>query len=316
MDKVSKTLDHLQLIRISLSTLSQHVLHQVQRLLYSRNRTVIPSEHFSLTPPLQFTRLVKPWKRLRQRRSERLKTWLFLLIGFGIWGWWNSKLLFSTALAVGVMAWVYHLRELPINFQGWNWYRRLEPSQRQLFLTVGSGVSSCIFFYLSLSLWTSAESPEMALSLIGQNLGILGILSLILWQWYQQKYNNVQSQLNQWLGDLTQDNPLKRLIAVRQITDSFQHSPQRSGNRQLLLEAQRWQPLPTLQSFQGINQTHIVEYFQLMLYQENEPLVREALLEGLQILEPENHRRDFEELRVRISPEDDVKSIDHQRFQR
>ena len=110
-------------------------------------------------------------------------------------------------------------------------------------------------------------------------------MSLILWHWYQQKSDLGKSQLNQWLGDLTQENSLKRLIAVRQLTAAFKDSPQRSGNSQLLLEAQRWQPLPPLQSFPGIDRTHIVEYFQLMLYQENEPLVREALLEGLQVFE-------------------------------
>ena len=315
MDKVSKTLDHLQLIRISLLTQSQHFLHQVQTLLYSRHGVVIPSSDFSLTPRFQSSRWVQPWKPFRRRRSERLKTWLFLLIGLGIWGWWNSKLLVSTALAVGVMAWVYRLGELPVNLKGWNWYQQLETSQRQWLLTMASGVSSAIFFYLSLSLWASAESPEMALSVIGQNLGILGILSLILWQWYQQKSNNGNSQLNQWLGDLTQENPLKRLIAVRQLTDVFKFSPQRSGNPQLLLEAKRWEPLPPLHSFQKLDKTHLIEYFQLMLYQENEPLVREALLEGLQILEPD-HSVYLTQGRFRIPPEDDVKSIDHQRFQR
>lgn len=150
-------------------------------------------------------------------------------------------------------------------------------------------MSSGVFLYICLSIWTSSESPEIALSLIGQNLGILGILGLILGQWYQQKSDLGKSELNQWLKDLTQENSLKRLIAVRQITQSFKDSPQGLGNRQLLLEAQRWQPLPTLQSFQGIDRTHVIEYFQLMLYQENEPFVREALLEGLQILE-QNHQ--------------------------
>ncbi|WP_083617327.1 hypothetical protein [Planktothrix serta] len=288
MDKVSKTLDHLDLIRISLLTQSRQLLHQVQTLLYSRNTTVISSPPFSTVPRFPSTGVAQPLKSLRSRRSERLKTWLFLLTLFGIWGWWNSKLLFSTALGMVVMAWVYRLRELPVNLNGWDWYRRLETSQRQLLLAVGSGVSSCVFLYISLSIWTTAENPEMALSVIGQNLGILGILSLIIWQWYQQKSDFGKSQLNQWLGDLTQENSLKRLIAVRQLTTAFKNSPQRSGNPQLLLEAQRWQPLPPLQSFQGINRTHIVEYFQLMLYQENEPLVREALLEGLQVLEQDH----------------------------
>jgi hypothetical protein len=214
-----------------------------------------------------------------------LRSWLFLLIVFGIWGWWNSKLLFSTALGVVVMSWVYRHLELPVNLNQWDWYRRLEGSQRQFLLAIGSGISSCIFLYISLSIWTSSQSPEMALSLIGQNLGILGILIFIIWQWYQQKFSLEKSQLNQWLGDLTQENCLKRLIAVRQITTAFKNFPQYSGNPQLLLEAQRWQPLPPIELFQGIDQTHIVEYFQLMLYQENEPLVREALLEGLQILQ-------------------------------
>jgi len=288
MDKVSKTLDHLELIRISLLTNGQQLLHQVQTLLYSRDRLVKDSQPFLPLPlRLDLTR-VQPGKRFRHRRSQRLRSWLFLLIVCGIWGWWNSKLLFSTALAMAVMGWVYRLRELPINFSQWDWYQHLEKSQRQFLLAVGSGVSSGIFLYICLSIWTSSESPEMALTIIGQNLGILGILGLIIGQWYQQKSDLGKSKLDQWLGDLTQDNSLKRLIAVRQITQSFKKFPQGSGNQQLLLEAQRWQPLPTLQSFQGIDQTHIIEYFQLMLYQENEPLVREALLEGLQILE-HNH---------------------------
>lgn len=187
MDKVSKTLDHLELIRISLSTNGQQFLHQVQTLLYSRDRRVNSSQMFLALPLGLNLNWVQPWKRLRHRRSERLRSWLFLLILCGIWGWWNSKLLFSTALAMAVVGWVYRLRELPVNFNQWDWYRHLEKSQRQFLLALGSGVSSGVFLYICLSIWTSSESPEIALSLIGQNLGILGILGLILGQWYQQK---------------------------------------------------------------------------------------------------------------------------------
>ncbi|SKB13242.1 membrane hypothetical protein [Planktothrix sp. PCC 11201] len=285
MDKLSKTLDHLELIRISLSIGTQQLRHQVQTLLYSRDAKVNSSKSFLATSLLPYFHRVQPRKRLSRRRYQRLRSWLFFLILFGIWGWWNSKLLFSTAFGALVMSWVYRHRELPVNLNQWDWYRRLERSQRQFLFAFGSGVSSCIFLYISLSIWTSSQSPEMALSLIGQNLGILGILIFIIWQWYQQKFNIGKSQLNRWLGDLTQENCLKRLIAVRQLTTAFKNFPQHSGNPQLLLEAKRWQPLPPIEFFQEIDQTHIVEYFQLMLYQENEPIVREALLEGLQILQ-------------------------------
>ncbi|CAD5942935.1 hypothetical protein PCC7811_02047 [Planktothrix agardhii] len=52
---------------------------------------------------------------------------------------------------MAVVGWVYRLRELPVNFNQWDWYRHLEKSQRQFLLALGSGVSSGIFLYICLS---------------------------------------------------------------------------------------------------------------------------------------------------------------------
>lgn len=274
MDKLSKTIDHLELIRISASMQSQQILHQVQTILHPSPLSSSSSWE------------VQGSKASPIARSQRVRTWLAVLIGLGVWAWWDGKLLLSTAVGLAVMIWVCRL---PLSgFQRNNIFglQHIKPMNRQLTVAVGSGVAVTTFLYAMLSVWTSLENPWLALSVIGQNAAILAILSLIVWERIQQNLNAGEAKLNQWLADLTHDNPLKRLIAVRQLTHLFQNSPHRSKSPQLLLEAQRWEALPQLQPLPPLERTEIVEYFQLMLYQEDETLVREALREGLDILEP------------------------------
>ncbi len=273
MDKLSKTIDHLELIRVSAVMQTQQFLHQVYTIVHPSR---LQSSDFWQT---------QGWKAARIARSQRVRAWLSVLTVLGVWGWWDAKLLFSTGLGLAILIWVCRLPLSSFQRDKIFGLQHLQPMNRQLTVGVGSGVAVSVFLYAMLSLWTSLENPWMALSVIGQNAAILAILTLIVWERVQQKLNSEEAQLNQWLADLTHDNPLKRLIAVRQLTHLFQSSPHRSQVSQLVLEAQRREALPSLQPLPELERIEIVEYFQLMLYQEDETLVREALREGLEILE-------------------------------
>ncbi|NJP10917.1 MAG: hypothetical protein HC866_16745 [Leptolyngbyaceae cyanobacterium RU_5_1] len=76
---------------------------------------------------------------------------------------------------------------------------------------------------------------------------------------------------NQMIADLTHDDPLKRLIAVRQLTDLVSFLQDDRAPRSLLGKKP--------------SRRDVADYFRLMLSREREPIIREAVLDGLQTLD-------------------------------
>ena len=72
--------------------------------------------------------------------------------------------------------------------------------------------------------------------------------------------NHPTTRFNQMLDDLTDSDPLKRLIAVRRMTDAIEQSDR-------------------------VQKRQMADYLRVMLSREEDTIVRDAVLEGLQELD-------------------------------
>lgn len=206
------------------------------------------------------------------------KGWLTLVTLTVVWGWWNDKVLLSTGGGLLTVVLVYRM-------QVWNWQRlkaecqRLwSHSNRQLTLAIVSGGLVSLGTYTAASIWADAESHWIAASLILQNGTLFAVLGLLIWYGIRHQGLQEGSDLDRLLADLTDPDPVKRLLAVRQIT-------------QLAANTQSGRPRPNVtdweepDALQGMTRSQIADCFRLMLGQEPELFVRNALLDGLQVLD-------------------------------
>ncbi len=229
-----------------------------------RRYRVDPRRSSSRSPQISNTLL--KWLLERLTRSPGPLAILTLL---AVWGWWNSQLLASTGLGIGAMILVYRA-------ESWDWPQLRSnlkqfwhsPSRR-LVLAVGSGGIATLGTYMSFAIWAESDSHWIALSAILQNFGTLAIIALLLRQILSYSASKDEAVLDRILADLTDIDPVKRLIAVRQMTD--------------LVKNPGFRKQSSLKS--SIALSHTTECFRLMLTQEPEALVRNALLEGLQTLD-------------------------------
>ena len=142
------------------------------------------------------------------------------------------------------------------------WCDFLIGSNRQLALAVGAGASGAFGTYLAASVWADAENQWLATGSILQGLMSLATLALLTWSLRSQKANSQESKLDSLIEDLSHSDRLKRLVAIRQLTRLL------IGNR--LSSAHYYQT---------------VEYFQLMLSEPQPLVIKNALLESLELLE-------------------------------
>lgn len=175
---------------------------------------------------------------------------------------WHWKLLLATVVGVLVMWLVYRIQT-----QDWQRYWSTlgqfwrEPN-RQLTIAVGSGALACLGLYTAISIGVDTDSSWMGIGAMLQGLGTLCILVLLVWQIIGRQTVQDETQIDALLADLMDAEPLKRLIAVRQLTK-----------------------LATKTQFDKADHRSIVDCFRLMLAQESETVVRNAILDGLQALQ-------------------------------
>lgn len=175
---------------------------------------------------------------------------------------WNWKLLLALLSGVGVMLLVYSIQKLDWQ-RHWSVIRQFFNSpNRRLVLAVTSGGIATISTYMAAAIWVDADSPWIAAGAIVQGLATLLILILLVWQSVNFYGNSAEDQLDQQLLLLTEADPLKRLIAVQQLTKFITRGR---------VDASR--------------QQNIVECLRLLLSTEQEAVIREAAFESLQALD-------------------------------
>ncbi len=223
-------------------------------------------------PPQPLTQPLKSqWPtRLNIQRLTRTGLWLLGFTFLILWARLYGLLLLSTVCGIGTMIGVYRLPQS--NWQHyWSQFCQLfSPSNRLLTLAVISGGFVALSTYWTVSLLLSGENIWVILSLILQNSGILAIACVLLWQFLRSSRDRKQYYSAELLTELTHEDALQRLIAVRKLT----HCVLRSN------------PHPTSRRTSMIlTRSQLAECFRLMLRSEAEPLVRNGLLDGLQQLD-------------------------------
>jgi flagellar basal body-associated protein FliL len=149
--------------------------------------------------------------------------------------------------------------------QGWNWrdywlhWRQFwGGSSGKLTIAVGSGSFAALSTYVAASIWANSENRWLATGAILQGLGTLLTLALLGWSLLSSQQKKQESQFEQLIRDLTVADPLKRLIAVRQLSAL----------------AEKGYLSPT-------DQSHLKDYLNMMIVQEQEDRVKKAILEAL-----------------------------------
>ncbi len=175
---------------------------------------------------------------------------------------WNWKLLLSTVAGVLVMLFAYLMQEWDWQLYWSNLRQFFLGSNRQLTIAVGSGGIATFGTYMTLSIFVNGDNSWITTSAILQGLGTLTILILLVWQIISNQGSLHETKLEQMLRDLTNTDPLKRLLAVRQLTSwGVDYRLRLSEKRQ------------------------VTDCFRLMLSREPEAIIRDALLDAFQVLD-------------------------------
>lgn len=202
-------------------------------------------------------------KRLRKYRRGAVYCFLFALM----W-WFNWKLLLATSVGIGLMSLNYLLQNSHWQRYYQQWQSFFTGPNSQFILAVGSGATGAFCTYLAASVWTDTDNQWLATGAILQVFISMTTLALLWWSLSQRNHNNLESKLDQLLADLSHTNVLKRLVAIRQLTR--------------LLVTHRLSSEHYQQS---------IEYYHLMLSQPQAPVIKNALLESLDILGGEKSLR-------------------------
>lgn len=174
---------------------------------------------------------------------------------------WNWKLMVATVAGVLVMVVVYSLHDWDWQIYLSSWRRLFSGTNRQLAIAVGSGGIATLSTYIMVSLWVEPNASWIAAAAMFQGFGTLATLGLLVWQIIKQQTSRDETKCDRLFIDLTDTDPLKRLLAVRHLT--------RWGTRHLHPSTQR----------------QVTDCFRLMLSREPEAIVRDAILDSLQVLD-------------------------------
>ena len=185
----------------------------------------------------------------------------FCLLIFALLWWMNWKLFLSTIVGIGLMSLCYLVQNSHWQRYCQKWRNFLVGSNRQLVLAVATGASGAFCTYLAASVWADAENQWLATGGILQGLTSLITLTLLLWSIWGKKNHDTESKLDLLLANLSHSDRLKRLVAIRQLTR--------------LLVSNRL-------SSEHYYQT--IEYYRLMLSEPQPLVIRNALLESLDLL--------------------------------
>ncbi|ELR99622.1 hypothetical protein GLO73106DRAFT_00034740 [Gloeocapsa sp. PCC 73106] len=175
---------------------------------------------------------------------------------------WHWQLLLATLAGLSIMQAIYLIPSW--NWRHWaqNWanYWTKRGSNRRFSLAVLGGGITAIMVYGFSCIFATVENHWLATGIVLQVLLSLLSFVLLLWQFLNRKSHLHETIWQKWLIDLTDLDPLKRLIAVRQLTNL-------AGEKKL----------------DGTQLLQLREYLELMLLTETEPLIRQAILTGFTV---------------------------------
>lgn len=201
-------------------------------------------------------------KYLPISRWSKSGKWLLVSGGIAAMICWNERLVLATGSGVAVMFLVYLLHHWKLDIPWANIRKVLQRWNHPIVLSVAAGGVATLLTYVVGSVWVDSESHWIASAAILQGMGTLAVLILLIWQGMTRQADRDRRWFNRAVCDLTHADSLRRLIAVRQLS-SFVHDFQDNPTRH----------------------QEIADYFYLMLQREQEEIVRNAIMDGLELLE-------------------------------
>jgi hypothetical protein len=195
---------------------------------------------------------------LSLHQLRKIGSWLIFSIAIVMMWLWNWKLILATAVGIGLMFFVYFLPSKKLHAYWLRWQKFFQGDRRKLTLAVGGGGIAAFSTYMAASIWAESENRWLATAIIGQSLATIITLVLLIWNLIRDRVDRDNNKFDRLLSELSESDPLKRLIAVRQLTRLV-----RKANCEYTYQ--------------------LIEYFRILLSQEKEAIVREAILESLQI---------------------------------
>ncbi|MEL6502465.1 MAG: hypothetical protein AAFR62_18955 [Cyanobacteria bacterium J06629_2] len=198
---------------------------------------------------------------INNRQFRQLSGQGACLIVFALLWWMNWKLFLATSVGIGAMSACYLAQNSHWQNYCQRWRKFLVGSNRQLTLAVGAGASGAFCTYLAASVWADADNQWLATGSILQGFVSLITLAILLSSLRSRKANSLEAKLDRLLIDLSDRHYLKRLVAIRQLTRLLVSSR---------LSAEHY--------------SQSIEYYRLMLSEPQPAVIKDALLESLDIL--------------------------------
>jgi hypothetical protein len=193
---------------------------------------------------------------------------------------WNWKLAIALTLASCVGTAIYLRQERRLSLKKIRQSRAWK-HHRSLWIGLLSGTGVCVGTYGTLTILQGAGQPWLVAALIGQGVGTLGALGLLVWDKVHAGQGAIASDVGQtrsfqdWGMALTDSNPVVRLMAVQTMTRQVvAQEASHSINCHSSSPAQE-STLPV---------ADLLACFQLMRKSEAEPIVRQALESAIQRL--------------------------------
>lgn len=202
-----------------------------------------------------------------------------VLAGLLLWNWvLMVTLAIALAVSVGVYLHLTHQLRLPrfINYSAWK-------RNRSLWLSLLAGGGTLALIALGITIWQDSGSPGIAMALLLQGAGVWVVVGAIA-RWMQRSSSKPDSdtltpqQTYQLFTDLTHEQPLKRLMAIRLLTTHVLPRQENSGR------SRQYGDHPS-RNVSDITPAELHQYFRLMLEQEFHAQVQTALKESLTLLE-------------------------------
>ncbi|MEM9447669.1 MAG: hypothetical protein AAGA75_03955 [Cyanobacteria bacterium P01_E01_bin.6] len=208
------------------------------------------------------------------RSSQGVRSWATLsglLLALCLWNW-TMALAMAIAIVSGIALYLAQERRLTLK-----WLRRSRAWKHHQSLWISLSVSSGVFVgtYGLARIWQESNTPWFTMAIILQSIGALAAIGFLVWDKAHGRAqithpNGISRKrsVHELLNDLTHDNAVARLVAVRAIAGQVM-APDAQNNVDSLNTHASGASVWTA--------SDILPCFQLMRKHELEPIVQKAI---------------------------------------
>ncbi|MCC5898806.1 MAG: hypothetical protein JJU32_12950 [Phormidium sp. BM_Day4_Bin.17] len=130
---------------------------------------------------------------------------------------WNWKLFIATGTGMSATLGVYLLLQSKWRLRWGHLHRWFSGPQKPVVLATTTGGLATLSTYMATAIWVSSDNHWMASGFILEGLATLAILGLLTWQTLHRVLGRDHVDLNGMLSQLSQEDPLKQVVALRQL---------------------------------------------------------------------------------------------------